>query len=78
MRLESLVEQFDNGAEEQKDEKYGFRLTHNKQFHEFFAGSRVEQDKWIEALTRFCVLTQYSYYYSNVKVIGQGRFAWVT
>lgn len=58
-----------------KDDKYGIKLMQNRCFCELFARAKDVQEKWIQKLTQFCVLTNYSSCFVNVKTIGKGSFA---
>ena len=69
MRIEKIYLQQD------KDEKFGLRLIHNNAYFEIYARSKDVQEKWLAALSRFCVLTSYSSSFVNIKVIGKGSFA---
>jgi hypothetical protein len=69
MRLEKIPQQ------NEKDDKYGIRLIHNRTFCELYARAKDVQEKWIAKLTQFCVLTNYSSCFVNMKVIGKGSFA---
>jgi len=70
MRLEKIPTQIQG-----KDEKFGFRLTHNRQYTDFYVPSKEQQDKWILKLKQFCIMTNYSSNYINIKTIGKGSFA---
>ena len=69
MRIEKVF--IDN----EKDKIFGFKLIHNNMSCELFARSKEVQEKWITALSKFCVLTFYSANFVNIKVIGKGSFA---
>ena len=73
MRLSKIT----NSANE-KEEKFGFRLTHNRQHTELFTHSKEQLDNWMEKLKQFCIMTNYSSCYVNIKMIGKGSFAKVT
>ncbi|RYE12488.1 MAG: DUF2748 domain-containing protein [Rickettsiales bacterium] len=59
----------------EKDQIFGLRIMHNNSCCELFARSRDVQEKWIECLSRFCVLNSYASSFVNIKVIGKGSFA---
>lgn len=61
--------------ENEKDEKYGIRLTHNSHYCELYARSKELYDAWVTALSSVCVLTNYGASFINVKMIGKGSFA---
>lgn len=65
-------------SENEKDEKFGIRLIHNRKSMELYARSADVQDKWIAKLKQFCVQTDYNSHYTNVKMIGEGTFAKVS
>ena len=69
MRIEKIANEGD------KEEKFGIRLIHNRQFCEMFARSQDFQEKWIVSLSKFCILTSYSSMFVNIKAIGKGSFA---
>jgi len=69
MRIEKIY------VQNEKEEKFGLRLIHNGAYCEIYARSKDVQEKWLGALTRFCVLTFYSSCFVNIKVIGKGSFA---
>ena len=73
MRLEPL-----KNSENEKDGKYGFRLIHNRKSIELYARSAEVLEKWMSKLKQFCVQTDFSSHYSNLKMIGEGSFAKVT
>lgn len=61
--------------ENEKDDKFGVRLIHNREYCELYARSQDVQEKWITALAKFCVFTSYSSSFVNIKAIGKGSFA---
>lgn len=61
--------------ENDKDQIFGLRIIHNNSYCELFARSRDVQEKWIESLSKFCVLNCYASCFVNIKVIGKGSFA---
>jgi len=69
MRVEKV------SIDNEKDQIFGLRIIHNNSFCELFARSRDVQEKWIECLSRFCVLNCYASCFVNIKVIGKGSFA---
>ena len=64
-----------SNAENEKDEKFGIRLIHNRKCIELYAKNRDVQDKWISKLKEFCIQSDYASNYQNVKMIGEGSFA---
>lgn len=66
------IEKFSNN---EKDEKHGIRLMHNLLSCDLFARNKEQYDKWLSALSSFCILTSYSTNFVNMKVIGKGSFA---
>lgn len=70
MRLEKI-----SNPENERDEKFGIRLVHNRKHIELYARSGDVQDKWFSKLKQFCILTEYTANYSNIKMIGEGSFA---
>ncbi len=73
MRVEAL-----HNSENEKDDRFGIRFIHNRQYMELYARSFEVQDKWMGKLKQFCVLNTYSLQYMNIKLIGEGSFAKVT
>jgi len=69
MRVEKIF------TENEKEEKFGIRLIQNAQFCEIYARAQDVQEKWVTALSKFCVLTNYSSCFVNIKAIGKGSFA---
>ena len=59
----------------QKEEKYGFKLIHNRVYCELFARNEENLNKWIESLKMLCVLTNYSANLTNIHLIGRGNSA---
>lgn len=70
MRMEII-----KNSENEKDEKHGIKLIQNEKSMELYARSQEVQEKWIEKLKQFCILTTYDTQYENVKLIGEGSFA---
>lgn len=70
MRLEKII-----NKENEKDEKFGIRLIHNRKYIELYARSSEVQDKWLSKLKQYCILTDYASNYSETKMIGEGSFA---
>jgi hypothetical protein len=68
------VEQLKN-SESEKDGKFGFRLIHNRKSLELYARSAEVLEKWMSKLKQFCIQTDYSSNYTNIKMIGEGSFA---
>jgi hypothetical protein len=65
-------------SENEKDEKFGIKFTHNRQYMELYARSLEVREKWMGKLKQFCTLNSYEEQYTNVKLIGQGSFAKVS
>lgn len=70
MRVEVI-----KSSENEKDEKFGIRFIHNRQYMELYARSLEVREKWMGKLKQFCTLNNYSEQYTNVKLVGQGSFA---
>jgi len=79
VRIEAFVDFVESSnekdKEKEKEERYRIRLTHNKQYFDLFARSKEIQEKWIHLLSKFCILTNYSSAFENIKAIGKGGFA---
>jgi serine/threonine protein kinase len=58
-----------------KEDKFGIRFMHNGQYFDLYARAKDLQEKWIQKLKEFCVMTNYNSAYLNHKVIGKGSFA---
>lgn len=70
MRLEII-----SNSDNEKEDKFGIRLIHNRKFIELYARSQDIQEKWVGKLKQFCTLATYSQQYVNIKLIGEGSFA---
>eukprot|EP00331_Platyophrya_macrostoma_P013682 CAMPEP_0176415868 /NCGR_PEP_ID=MMETSP0127-20121128/6037_1 /TAXON_ID=938130 /ORGANISM="Platyophrya macrostoma, Strain WH" /LENGTH=596 /DNA_ID=CAMNT_0017795895 /DNA_START=34 /DNA_END=1824 /DNA_ORIENTATION=- len=70
MRVEVI-----KSSENEKDEKFGIRFIHNRQYMELYARSLEVREKWMGKLKQFCTLNNYADQYTNIKLVGQGSFA---
>ena len=62
----------------EKEDKYGIRFYQNAQSFDLYARAKDVQDDWISKLKEFCVFTDFSNNYTNIKVVGKGSFAKVS
>lgn len=70
-QLEAFVEFNDH------QRRYGFKLTQNDSFQDFFSESKEEIDKWLDALSPIVILTDFNDSFSIVKEVGAGSFSTV-
>jgi len=75
MILKGVKLTFTEEEEGDTDEDFYFLLSHNKKITIFCLKKKEDFQNWLKPLTRLCILSNYSKYYSNVKVIGKGTFA---
>lgn len=56
-------------------EKYCLIFTHEKLYYILYAGDQNAFLEWCEVLKTCCVLSYFSKFYTNMKIIGKGTFA---
>lgn len=56
-------------------EKYCLIFTHDKVYYILYANEQQIFNEWSESLKSSCILSYFSKYYTNLKIIGKGTFA---
>lgn len=56
-------------------EKYCLIFTHDKVYYILYANEQQIFNEWSESLKSCCILSYFSKYYTNLKIIGKGTFA---
>lgn len=56
-------------------ERYCLIFTHDKVYYILYAKNQSIFNEWSESLKMCCVLSYFSKFYTNLKIIGKGTFA---
>ena len=54
---------------------HGFRLIRNKKFIDFFTSTIDQTNAWFDALSKYCILSNFENDYKIIRKIGKGTFA---